>query len=631
MLIVGIAFVLLQVAWPLAAQRPATRSFDVVEATIPELQAAMQSGAVTAVELVDAYLARIAAFDHHGPELNAMIVLNPNARTEAAALDRERTERGVRGPLHGIPVILKDNFDTSDLPTTGGSVALAGLVPPDDGFQVKRLRDAGAIILGKANMHELASGITTVSSLGGQTRNPYDLSRNPGGSSGGTGVAIAASFAAVGWGTDTCGSIRIPASQNNLFGLRPTKGLSSIDGIIPLCHTQDVAGPLARTVTDLAIALDATVGRDHSDPATSALDSIPMPQFFSSLDTNALRGARLGVVTTMFGSEGESGDMTAVVRAGLDQMRLLGAEIVEVEIPGLDTALDGSSVIDFEFKFDLMDYLATTPGAGVSSLEDILDRGLYHRALEERFRRRNRVALRDSPEYRSALSKRGVVRQIVLTAMDRLHVDALVYPTMRVRPAVIGEPQGGSNCQLSATAGLPALSVPAGFTGDGLPVGLELLGRRFDDARLVAFGYAFEHRVHPRRVPSSTPPLSDGGAPGRIAFSVSIGNPADATSLRALAEFRYDPIRGQLDYDVHLLGVQPADVFAVTLGQSDGPLLYRLSGPGVTAMAGTLSLSHEARQDLEGGDLVLAIFARNVPDGRVAHRVQLPMARKSGM
>ncbi len=217
----------------LAQQEP----FEVFEATIPELQSAMASGRVTSAELVDAYLARIDAYDRYGPNLNSILRLNPNARSEAESLDWERERLGPRSMLHGIPILLKDNYDTFDMPTSGGSVALAGFVPADDAFQVKRLREAGAIILGKTNLHELAMGITTISSLGGQTRNPYDLQRNPGGSSGGTGAAVAASFGAIGWGTDTCGSIRNPAAQNNLFGLRPTKGLSSIDGVMPLCHT----------------------------------------------------------------------------------------------------------------------------------------------------------------------------------------------------------------------------------------------------------------------------------------------------------------------------------------------------------------------------------------------------------
>ena len=227
----------------LALPSAATSQVEVHEATILELQAALADGTATSIGLVDAYLARIAAYGQQGPALNAMIMVNQLAREEAASRDRERALGNVRGPLHGIPIIIKDNYDTFDMPTTGASVALAASIPPDDAFQVRKLREAGAVILGKSNLHELAMGITSISGLGGQTRNPYDPTRNPGGSSGGTGAAVAASFAAIGWGSDTCGSIRIPSAHNNLFGLRPTKGLSSIDGIIPLSHTQDVGGP----------------------------------------------------------------------------------------------------------------------------------------------------------------------------------------------------------------------------------------------------------------------------------------------------------------------------------------------------------------------------------------------------
>lgn len=249
------------------AQRPRTsQAFEVHEATIAQLQSAMADGRTSALLLVDAYLARIAAFDARGPALNAILRINPQARTDARQLDAERRAGRVRGPMHGVPIILKDNFNTSNMPTSAGSLALAGHQTADDAFIVKRLRDAGAVILGKANMHELAAGITSISSLGGQTRNPYDPRRCPGGSSGGTGAAIAASFAAIGWGSDTCGSIRIPAAFGSLVGLRPTQGLFSRAGVMPLSHTQDIAGPLARTVADLAVALDITVGADPADP-----------------------------------------------------------------------------------------------------------------------------------------------------------------------------------------------------------------------------------------------------------------------------------------------------------------------------------------------------------------------------
>src|SRR3954467_14106400 len=289
-------------AAPLAAQvmrtpiPPAPPASDLVyEASISDLQSALATRRTTSGALVDAYLARIKAYDHDGPALNAIVRVNPRARDEAAALDAERRAGKVRGPLHGIPIILKDNYSTRDFVTSAGSVALAGLQTPDDAFQVKKLRDAGAIILGKSNMHELASGITSISSIGGQTCNPYDPDRSPGGSSGGSGAAVAASYAAVAWGSDTCGSIRIPSAVHNLFGLRPTKGLSSTRGIVPLSHSQDVGGPIARSVRDLAIALDATVGPDPADTSTSILSGAPPSSFVAALDSTSLRGKRFGL------------------------------------------------------------------------------------------------------------------------------------------------------------------------------------------------------------------------------------------------------------------------------------------------------------------------------------------------
>jgi amidase len=356
----AIALLLLAAASSLAAQPPARQpDFDVTEATIAELQAAMSQGRRTSEQLVAAYLARIAAYDTGGPRLNSMIRLNPAARREAAALDVERASGRVRGPLHGIPIIMKDNYDVAGLATSGGSLALATNVPAADAFIVRRLREAGAVILGMANMHELAAGITTISSLGGQTRNPYDPRRCPGGSSGGTGAAIAASFAAVGWGSDTCGSIRIPAAHNNLYGLRPTQGLASRSGIIPLSHTQDVPGPLARTVTDLAIALDFTVGADAADSGTRALAGRGVPRFVDSLSATALRGARLGILRNYFTDiDAEIADS---VRAATQAMKAAGAEIIDVTIADFDSLLAGSGVIPLEFKFDLGDYLAVHP------------------------------------------------------------------------------------------------------------------------------------------------------------------------------------------------------------------------------------------------------------------------------
>jgi Asp-tRNA(Asn)/Glu-tRNA(Gln) amidotransferase A subunit family amidase len=603
-----------------------TEPLSVLDATIPDLQGAMQRGELTSVQLVQTYLARMEAYDRDRGRLNAILRVNPGALEEAALRDRERARGEVRGPLHGIPVILKDNYDTYDMPTTGGSVALAGVTPPDDAFQVKRLRDAGAIILAKANMHELAMGITTISSLGGQTRNPYDPARNPGGSSGGTGAAIAAAFGAVGWGTDTCGSIRIPSCFNNLFGLRPTKGLSSIDGIIPLAHTQDVGGPLARTVTDLAVALDATVGPDPADPATRILEARELPRFVEALDPSALQGVRLGIVPALFGDPPEDQEVADLVRDAIGRMVEAGADTVSVTIPGLDDLVWPSSVINYEAKFDLMDYFANTPEAPVSALRQIMDQGAYDIALEGAFQRRERVESRDSEGYEEALAMREALRAALQKVMDDHDLDALAYPTVRGPPMLIGERQSGSTCQVSAGSGFPAMAIPGGFTQDGLPTGLELLGRPFDDARLVAMAYAYEQAVHPRRPPPAAPPLVNGEAPAPIPFEMRIlGGPGHPGSVHG--RFAFDPVLRTLVFDVDVTGLDAEEVYAVTLSRGDpdarGPVLHRLSGPGQLAEAGLVALGTRGAEDLAAGRLYLVLYAAPHPAGwfRMAFRV----------
>ncbi len=618
----------------LRAQTPSTARAEaqagplsVLDATIPELQAAMDRGELTSVQLVETYLARMEAYDQNGARLNAILRINPGALEEAALRDRERAQGRVRGPLHGIPVIVKDNYDTHDMPTTGGSVALAGVIPPDDAFQVKRLRDSGAIVLAKANMHELAMGITTISSLGGQTRNPYDPARNPGGSSGGTGAAVAAAFGAVGWGTDTCGSIRIPSCFNNLFGLRPTKGLSSIDGIIPLAHTQDVGGPLARNVTDLALALDATVGPDPADPATRALEGRELPHFADALDPGALQGARLGIVPALFGDPPEDQEVADLVREAIGRMVEAGADTVSVTVPDLDDLVWPSSVINYEAKFDLMDYFANTPEAPVSSLREIMDAGLYDIALEGAFRRREQVESRDSEGYEDALAKRDALGAALLRVLEDHQLDALVYPTVRVPPTIIGERQSGSTCQVSAGSGFPAMAIPAGFTENGLPTGLELLGRPFDDARLVAMAYAYEQAVHPRRTPPAAPPLVDGAAPAPVAFEMRIlGGPGRPGSVHG--QFAYDPVLRTLVFDVDVAGLPDEEVYAVTLNRGDadsrGPVLHRLMGPGRLEEAGVVELGARAMEDLAAGRLYLVLYAAPHPDGWFRMAMRLP-------
>lgn len=616
---------------PAAAQIDAAETgaapVEVVGASITDLQEAMASGRATSAEITRAYLARIAAYDRQGPELNAMLWLNPRAEADAAALDLERARQGPRGPMHGIPVILKDNYDTYDLPTSAGSLALASNVAPDDAFQVARLREAGAVILGKSNMHELASGITTIGSLGGQTRNPYDPTRNPGGSSGGTGAAVAASFGAVGWGSDTCGSIRIPAAQNDLVGLRPTKGLSSIDGIIPLSHTQDVGGPLARTVRDLAIALDATVGPDPADPATSILEGRDLPSFFDALEENALDGARIGILEEYFGTAPEERDAARLVREAIVRMVELGADTVTVEIPALDELIEDSGLIGLEFRWDFMDYLAATPDAPVSSLTEMLELGLVHEALVPRMRARLEVRSRDSEEYRTAFAKREPLRAAVEATMDRHGVDALVFPTVRTVPAVIGDPQRGSSCSLSANTGLPSISVPAGFARDRLPVGMEMIGRTLDDWRLVALAYAFEQATDHRREPSTTPPLVDGEAPPPVALRVRgtgarVDPPVDS-GVEIEAQIVVEPATGRFTYRHDVSGVDSADVYAVVLRRPDleegGWLVARrLSGPGVASEGGDFVLDPALRDALDRGEVRLEVFTRSHPFGAAA-------------
>ena len=572
-------------------------TFDVVEKTIPELQDAMTSRLVTSRQLVAAYLARIAAYDQQGPRLNAMVALNPRALDAADALDKERASGHVRGPLHGIPVVIKDNYDTADMPTTGGSIALAGFTPGRDAFQVQKLREAGAVIVGKTNLHELARGITTISSISGQTRNPYDPTRNPGGSSGGTGAAVAANFAAAGMGSDTCGSIRIPAANNNLVGLRPTMGLSSRQGIIPLSHTQDVGGPLARTVVDLALMLDATVAADPGDETTRAGDG-HRARYRDALNGAALAGARIGVVKSLFGAAPEDTEGGDLVRKALDAMSDRGASVIDVPLTGLDSAIQGSSVINTEFKFDLMDYLARYPNAPVHSLSEILEQGNYHAALEGGFKQSDAIATRDSEAYRAALRKRGVVRELVTAALEGQTLDALAFPVLSRKAAIIGEPvRGLNNCQVSASTGLPAISIPAGFTPDGVPIGLELLGPAWSESRLLSIAFAYEQAVGPRRAPSTTPPLVDRKAPTPRRITLTLGD------MRAA--FAFDAITGRLSYETSSANPHAgAAAAAVHRGGEGarGPIIVTIAG-GSIARTGDVFLQPADQRALQKGEL----------------------------
>jgi amidase len=594
----------------LAASPAPLAAFDVLEKSISELQQAMQSGAVTSQQLTAIYLARIRAYDASGPRLNAMIAVNPRALEAADRLDRERASGRVRGPLHGIPILIKDNFETADMPTTAGSIALTGLETGRDAFQVKKLRDAGAVIVGKTNLHELASGITTISSLGGQTLNPYDLNRTPGGSSGGTGAAVAANFGAAGMGSDTCGSIRIPSANNNLFGLRGTHGLSSRAGIVPLSHTQDIGGPLARTVTDLALMLDATVGADPADEITARSNGHIPRSYRDALSADGLKGVRLGVLKQLFGAAPEDEEVGRIVRAAIDAMKRAGADVIEVTIPGLEEQLQGTSVINAEFKFDLIDYLAHLPNAPAHSLGEILDSGRYHASLDGTFRTRNRPEKRDTEEYRRALVKRTAVRQLVVAALEEHQVQALVYPTLRRVPAAIGEAQRGSNCQLSPSTGLPVVAAPAGFSDGGVPVGVELLGGDWSEPTLLKMAYAYEQAEHPRRPPFSTPALVNGAAPPPVKFQASAGG--------VTVKFAYDAITSRLEFSL------PAGSAAAALHRGAAP-------PSPPSSFGEPRRSSPELQASGGGDESGPVIARLMAAAGAGSEIRLSAADRDAL
>ncbi|KAB2346450.1 amidase [Actinomadura rudentiformis] len=504
-----------------ASAAPSRRVPQVAGLGVADIRALLTARKVTSVQLVEQYLRRIKAYDTAGPGLTAVIRVNERALADARRLDAERRLGRVRGPLHGVPIVLKDNFDTADMPTTSGSVALRELQPPDDAEQVRRLRKAGAIVLAKTNMHEFAMNIYTISSLGGQTRNPYDPARHPGGSSGGTGAAVAAAFAPVGMGTDTCGSIRIPAAHNNLVGLRPTLGLSSRDGVAPLAGTQDVAGPIGVSVRDVALVLGATAGHDPKDPVTRAAIGRTPRSYEKTLRKSALRGKRIGIFTDYFATATSDEQETAArVRAAVTRMAELGARTVELGAqPEILAAAAGANRVRDEFERDLNAYLASSaqgrpaslarlePPYDQITLADIATSGQVTPSVLSTLRAWVGSPPLPNPSYEEKLRQRDLLKQRISDLMRAHDLDAIVYPSITRPPTEIGVTQSYLNCRLAAFSGFPALSVPAGFTAGGLPVGVELLGRPFTEPGLLGMGYAYEQATRHRALPPTTPPL----------------------------------------------------------------------------------------------------------------------------
>jgi amidase len=491
------------------------------EATIADFNAAFDAGTLTSEKLVKLYLARIAAYDKQGPAINAVILVNPKALETARALDRERKAKGPRSPLHGIPVVLKDNYDTADLPTTGGSILLEGSIPPDDAFMVKKLRDAGAIVLAKVNLSEFASG-GAHSSLGGQTHNPHDLTRTPSGSSGGTGAAIAADYAPLGLGTDTGGSIRGPSTANGIVGLKPTHGLLSRDGIIPLALSFDTGGPMARSVRDVAIALGAMTGIDPADAATQKSAGKSYGDYTQFLKADALEGARIGIARDFLGQDAE---VDWVIESALAAMRKAGATVIDVRYPKwlLDARTEFYGAVRYpEFAAQIGDYLKTTAPQYPKNIQQLIEKADDVRALRpdgagpnpSRWTLMKREAGSGTlTDYRyTTVHDQGL--PLVRAALEGLlaanQLDAIVYPTSPRRPAQIAatatESGGvGSATNFANLSGFPDLIVPAGFTGDDLPVGISFFGPAFSEPKLLALGYSFEQATHAIRLPVHTP------------------------------------------------------------------------------------------------------------------------------
>ncbi|MBI1764774.1 MAG: amidase [Acidobacteria bacterium] len=489
-----------------------TKTFEPAEATIADIHRALRSGKLTCRQLVAAYLKRIEAYDQP-TKLNAIVIVNPQALAEADKLDAEFKRTKKLRPLHGIPVIVKDNFDTKDLQTTGGSIALKGSLPPDDAFQVRRIREAGAIVLAKSNMDEWAfRPVVTESSTAGITRNPYDLERVPAGSSGGTAAAVAASFGAVGLGSDTGNSIRGPASHNALVGIRATMGLTSRDGIIPLFLRQDVGGPLARTVEDAVRMLEVIAGYDPADPITKESVGKAPKSYTQFLKRDGLKGARLGVFRRYLDTPTTDPQIKKVMTKAIADLKAQGAIIVDpFDLPSYPELTRNISCNSFHY--DLNNYLASLgEKAKYKTLAAIVAAGLYLPVNETRLKNYVQTpAPAANPCQDVYHDPRSIaLREAILAAMENDKLDAIIYPTWSNAPRKVGDMQSpaGDNSQiLSPQTGFPAITVPMGFTNGSLPAGITFLGRLFSEPDLIRVAYAYEQATKQRRPPVLFPPL----------------------------------------------------------------------------------------------------------------------------
>jgi len=486
------------------------------EATIAQIHEAMKGGKLTSVELVQLYLDRIKGYDKQGPFVNAIVQINAKALETAAELDRKFKEtRQFVGPLHGIPIVVKDNFDVVGMATANGTLALKESFPPDDAFVIRNLRQAGAIFVARSNMAEFASSadFTVSSILPGYTRNPYDPLRTVAGSSGGTAAAVAANFATVGLGTDTGSSVRAPAAFDSLVGFRPTLGLVSRDGIVPLNIMRDTAGPIARTVEDAATLLDVMGGEDPADPVTASSRGKIPKTYRESLQKDGLKGVRIGIARQLFKADKSDPGILQLMDRAIADLQKAGAVIVdEVQIDQFEEITQAFKQYS-RLKYDFNAYLASLgPNAPIKSLDEILKSKKFHPFLAKTLEDAQKVEGKpeDSADYQVNLKLEEQLRQAVLKVMDDKKLDVLAYPTATYPPRLIGDlntPDGNNNRVLSPPTGFPAFSVPMGFTAGDLPAGIQFFGRPFSEPLLIRVSYAYEQATHHRRPPKTAPPL----------------------------------------------------------------------------------------------------------------------------
>jgi amidase len=499
--------------------QPSSVPFDVVGTTIAETQQAIRDGRTTCRAIVEQYLRRIVFYDQKsisGLRLNAIVTVNPEALAEADACDRNFQSMHTLPPLGGIAVLIKDNYDTRNLQTTGGSLAMKGFLPQSDATMVARLRAAGAIILAKTNMAEWAfSPYVTESSIAGITRNPYDLTRVPAGSSGGTAAGVAASLGESGLGSDTGNSIRGPSSHNDLVGIRPTIGLTSRAGIIPLFANNDVGGPMARSVADAAALLNVLAGPDPADPVTALAADHAHIDYTQSLDRHGLRGARIGVYREYFNTPETDPEIKSLTESAIKTLQSEGAVIVDNFAIPSEKALE-ENLWCGDFESDLNAYLAKHPNAPYHDLKSIVATGLYLPYIEAEIR--GAIAPPKSDDRRTPCpdvyhdAPKIAFRNAITAAMTAQHLDAVVYPTWSNAPRKVGDvssPAGDNSQVLSPQTGFPAITVPMGFTHASLPAGITFLGPAFSEATLIRYAYDFEQTVHQRKDPPLFPGLSD--------------------------------------------------------------------------------------------------------------------------